>query len=61
MKESRRPGHIPVGHAISRLLLGSLVVSLIVAAVVLAVLHGAGELAVGRMIWGFVKNRTLPW
>jgi hypothetical protein len=52
---------MPVGHVISRVVLGSLVVSLVVAAVVLAVLHGAGELAVGRIVWGSVKNWALPW
>jgi hypothetical protein len=61
MTESRRPRRIPVGHVISRVLLGSLVVLLVAAAAVLAVLHGASELTVGRIVWGSVKNWALPW
>ena len=61
MTHSRGPGPMPVGHGISRLLLGSLVASLIVAAIVLAVLHAGSELAVGRVVWGSVKSWALPW
>jgi hypothetical protein len=61
MTESRRPRHVPVGHLISRGLLCSLVLSLVVAGVVLVVLHGASELAVGWVVWGSVKNWALPW
>jgi hypothetical protein len=52
---------MPVGHVIFRVLLGSLVVSLVVAALVLVVLHGASELAAGRLAWGSVENWALPW
>ena len=61
MTESRGPRRLPVSHVISRMLLGSLVLSLVVAAVALAVLHAADELAVGRIVWGSVTNWALPW
>ena len=56
MTESRGPDHIPVGHVISRVLLASMVVSLVVSVAVLAVLHGAGEVKVGSIIYNSVKN-----
>jgi hypothetical protein len=59
--ESRWPKDIPVGHIISRVFLASLVVSLVVTAVVLVVLNGADELAIGRIVWGSVRNWALPW
>ncbi len=61
MTEDRKPGHMPLGHVIFRVLLGALVVLLVVAAVVLAVLHHTGELTVGRNVWGSVKKWALPW
>lgn len=61
MTESRNPGHLPVGHVIFRVLLASLVVSLMVAALLLVVLHRAGGLAFGRIVWGAVKHWALPW
>lgn len=61
MTESPDPGHLPVGHVIFRVLLASLVVSLMVAALLLVVLHRAGELAFGRNVWGVVKHWALPW
>jgi len=60
MTESRGPGRMPVSHVISRVLLATLVVSLVAAAVVLAILHGASELAFGARIWGAVKHWALP-
>ena len=56
-----KPGRMPVGHVIFRVLLGSVVVSLVAAALVLVVLHGASELAAGRLAWGSVENWALPW
>ena len=61
MTESRGPGRKPVGHIISRAFLASLVVSLLVAAAILGVLHLVDELALGRIVWGSVKNWALPW
>jgi hypothetical protein len=61
MTESRGPRHLPVSHVISRMLLSSVVLALLVAAAVLAVLHVPDELAVGRIVWGSVRNWALPW
>jgi hypothetical protein len=61
MTESPDPGHPPVGHVIFRVLLASLVISLMVAALLLVVLHRAGGLAMGRILWDSVKRWALPW
>jgi hypothetical protein len=61
MIESPNPGRLPVGHVVFRVLLASLVVTLIVAGVIVVVLHRSGELAVGRTVWGAVKHWALPW
>lgn len=60
MTESRKPGRMPIGHRLSRLLLGNLVVALVMTALVLAVLHTDGELAIGRIVWASVKHWALP-
>jgi hypothetical protein len=60
MTEENNSGQMPVGHFIFRALLGSLVISLFVTAVVLAVLHRSGELAVGQTVWTAVKKSALP-
>jgi hypothetical protein len=60
MTESN-PGRPPVGHVVFRGLLASLVIALIGVAVIIAVLHRSGELAVGRIVWGAVKHWALPW
>lgn len=61
MMESRSPGRLPVGHVVFRVLLASLVVALIATAFIAAVLYRAGELEVGRIVWGAVKHWALPW
>ncbi len=61
MTESPDPDRLPVGHVVFRVLLASLVVALVVTAVILAVLHRAGELAVGQIAWGAVKRWAVPW
>jgi hypothetical protein len=59
--ESRNPQRVPVSHVVFRVLLGSIVASLLVIATVLAVLHHATELTAGRNVWVDVKKWALPW